>query len=101
MLVSASNLDLTEPVELTLDLRGGRLADLAGRVLTADRVDTSNDVDRPDAVAPQPLEVVVDGGVVRRGRSRALLRHRPRDPDLIVVVSTRGVRAAPAARPRH
>ena len=65
VLVSASNLDLTEPVELTLDLRGGRLADLTGLVLTADRVDTSNDVDRPDAVAPQPLEVVVDGGVVR------------------------------------
>jgi alpha-N-arabinofuranosidase len=65
VLVSASNLDLTASVELALDLRGGRLADLTGLVLTADRVDTSNDVDRPDAVAPQPLEVVVDGGVVR------------------------------------
>ena len=65
VLVSASNLELTEPVELTLDLRGGRLTDLIGRVLTADRVDTFNDVDRPDAVTPQPFDVVVDGDVIR------------------------------------
>ena len=38
---------------------GGRL------VLTADRVDTFNDADRLDAVAPRPLDVVVDAGLVR------------------------------------
>jgi alpha-N-arabinofuranosidase len=65
VLVSASNLDLAEPVELTLDLRGGRLADVTGLVLTADRVDTFNDADRLDAVAPRPLDVVADGGLVR------------------------------------
>ena len=47
VLVSASNLELTEPVELTLDLRGGRLTDLSGRILTADRVGTFNDAERP------------------------------------------------------
>ena len=65
VLVSASNLDLAEPVELTLDLRGGRLADVTGLVLSADRVDTFNDANRLDAVAPRPLDVVVDAGLVR------------------------------------
>jgi alpha-L-arabinofuranosidase len=65
VLVSASNLDLAEPVELTLDLRGGHLAEPSGQVLTADRVDTFNAADRPDAVTPQPLDVVVDGDAVR------------------------------------
>jgi alpha-N-arabinofuranosidase len=65
VLISASNLDLTEPVELTLDLRGGRLTDPAGLVLTADRVETFNDADRPDAVEPQPFDVTTTGDVLR------------------------------------
>jgi alpha-N-arabinofuranosidase len=64
-LVSISNLDLAGSVELTLDLRGGRLTDPSALVLTADRVDTCNDVDHRESVAPQPLELVVDGDVVR------------------------------------
>jgi alpha-N-arabinofuranosidase len=65
VLISASNLELTESVELALDLRGGRLGDVEGRVLSADRVDTFNDADRPEAVFPQPHDVVVDGDLVR------------------------------------
>jgi alpha-L-arabinofuranosidase len=65
VLVSASNLDLTEPVELTLDLWGGRFAEPTGRILTADRVDTYNDAGRPDAVTPQRLDVMADGDLVR------------------------------------
>ncbi len=64
-LVSISNLDLAGSVELTLDLRGDRLTDPSALVLTADRVDTCNDVDHRESVAPQPLELVVDGDVVR------------------------------------
>ena len=65
VLVSASNLELSEPVELTMDLRGGRLGDLTGLVLTADRVDTCNDTERPDAVTPQPLDLLAEGDLVR------------------------------------
>jgi alpha-N-arabinofuranosidase len=65
VLVSASNLELSEPVELTMDLRGGRLGDLTGLVLTADRVDTCTDTERPDAVTPQPLDLLAEGDLVR------------------------------------
>jgi alpha-N-arabinofuranosidase len=65
VLVSASNLHLTEPVDLTLDLRGGQLTELTGLVLTAEAVDTWNDVDRPDAVAPRPLDVRAPGDSAR------------------------------------
>jgi alpha-L-arabinofuranosidase len=65
VLVSASNLDLTEPVELTLDLRGGQLADVSGLVLTADRVETYNDADHSDAVAPRPLDVTTDADLLQ------------------------------------
>ena len=65
VLVSASHLELDEPLELTLDLRGHELTHVTGLVLTSDRVDTFNDADRLNAVAPRPLDVVVDGGLVR------------------------------------
>lgn len=64
VLVSASNLDLLEPVQLT-DLRGGRLLDPSATVLTADRVDTWNDGEHPDAVAPRPHEVTATAGALR------------------------------------
>ena len=48
-----------------MDLRGGRLGDLTGLVLTADRVDTCNDTERPDAVTPQPLDLLAEGDLVR------------------------------------
>ena len=65
VLISASNLDLTEAVELVVDLRGGRLSDPAGQVLTADRADTWNDAEQPDRVAPRELPVIMDGGALR------------------------------------
>jgi len=65
VLVSATNLDLTDSVELTLELRGGRLGESSGLVLTAGAVDTWNDADHPDRVTPQPLSVADEGGVLR------------------------------------
>src|SRR5690606_9123837 len=62
-LVSLSNLHLTEPVEVTLDLRGRAVAEVSGRLLTAPEVAAHNTSGRPDAVAPAAFEVgaVTDG----------------------------------------
>ena len=54
LLVSLANLDAEAPAELTLDLRGGRVGAPTTRLLTADRLQAHNTVERPDAVAPRP-----------------------------------------------
>ncbi|MGP4114733.1 alpha-N-arabinofuranosidase [Streptomyces sp. 4N509B] len=54
LLVSLSNLDAEAPAEVTLDLRGGAVGAPTARVLTAERLQTHNTAENPDAVAPRP-----------------------------------------------
>ncbi|WP_307858692.1 alpha-N-arabinofuranosidase [Clavibacter michiganensis] len=56
VLVSLTNVDLDEPQEVVVSFRGGRAADVAGRILTADRPDAHNRPGDADAVHPVPLE---------------------------------------------
>ncbi|MEV0632174.1 alpha-N-arabinofuranosidase [Nonomuraea wenchangensis] len=56
-LFSLSNLDADEPAEVELDLRGGALAEVSARILTAGRLQDHNTPDAPEAVAPRPYEV--------------------------------------------
>ncbi len=62
-LVSLSNLHLTEPTTVQLDLRGRSVAGVSGRLLAADDVTAHNVPGRTDAVAPRDLDLgdVVDG----------------------------------------
>jgi alpha-L-arabinofuranosidase len=53
--LSMTNLDITRPREIAVDLRGGRITDVRGRVLTASALNAHNTFDRPDRVVPQPF----------------------------------------------
>ena len=63
-LVSLSNLHLTEPTEVTLDLRGRDVASVSGRVLASDDVTAHNATETPNAVTPQELTL----GAIEDGR---------------------------------
>ncbi|WP_460545476.1 alpha-N-arabinofuranosidase [Glycomyces halotolerans] len=53
MLVSLSNLDAEQAVEVDLDLRGGSVGHVASRILTAEALQAHNSPDEPDAIAPR------------------------------------------------
>jgi alpha-N-arabinofuranosidase len=55
-LVSLSNLDAEAALDIVLDLRGGSVREVAGRLLTASKPQAHNTVANPDAVAPVPLK---------------------------------------------
>ena len=63
-LISVSNLDLDAEAHLQLDLRGLAVAEVSGRLLTADEPQHHNTDQAPTAVAPVPLEVTLADGVV-------------------------------------
>jgi alpha-N-arabinofuranosidase len=56
VLVSVSNVDLEEPLEIELAFRGGAVDDVVGRILTADRPDAHNRPGDADAVSPVPFD---------------------------------------------
>ncbi|MEU8108832.1 alpha-L-arabinofuranosidase C-terminal domain-containing protein [Nonomuraea muscovyensis] len=58
VLVSMSNLDAGEAVDVELDLRGGAVTDVHARILTADRPQAHNTPETPDAVAPRTHQQV-------------------------------------------
>jgi alpha-N-arabinofuranosidase len=53
--LSMTNLDIASPREVMVDLRGGRITKVCGRVLTASALNAHNTFDRPDQVTPQPF----------------------------------------------
>jgi alpha-N-arabinofuranosidase len=59
-LVSLSNIDAESSLEVVLDLHGGQVSDLAGRLLAADTAAAHNTPATPEAVAPRPIEVQAD-----------------------------------------
>lgn len=56
VLVSLTNVDLDEPLDVELVFRGGSARGATGRLLTADRPDAHNRPGAADAVSPTPLE---------------------------------------------
>ncbi|WP_308471771.1 alpha-L-arabinofuranosidase C-terminal domain-containing protein [Rathayibacter sp. AY1D2] len=56
VLVSLTNVDLEEPLEVSLDFRGGTVTGATGRLLTADRPDAHNRPGAADEVSPVALE---------------------------------------------
>jgi alpha-L-arabinofuranosidase len=62
-LVSLTNLDADEPVEIALDLRGSAVGAPTGRLLSAPSLGAHNTPASPDEVHPEPLqEVRVEDG---------------------------------------
>jgi alpha-L-arabinofuranosidase len=59
-LVSLSNIDAESSLDVVLDLRGGRVSELTGRLLAAGTATAHNTPEAPDAVAPRPFEVRAD-----------------------------------------
>ncbi len=65
MLLSVSNLDAERDLVVEIDLRGGTVGPVSGRMLTADVLQRHNTAVEPDAVAPRPFEGVkaIDTGL--------------------------------------
>ncbi|RRR98440.1 alpha-N-arabinofuranosidase [Glycomyces terrestris] len=70
LLVSLSNLDADEAVDVSIDLRGGSVAGLESEILTAGALHAHNTPEQPEAVAPRAH----DGARIEGGR---LLVHLP------------------------
>lgn len=64
-LVSLTHLGLDEPLAIELDLRGRAAHVTRARVLTGADAAAHNTPERPDAVAPVPLQASVAGGTLR------------------------------------
>jgi alpha-L-arabinofuranosidase len=62
--VSLCNLDAEEKAEASIEIRGlDKAPSVArGRILSGDKMDSRNDFDHPDAVAPKAYEARIEGG---------------------------------------
>ena len=82
--VSMTNADPNRPRTVEASVRGGAVARVSGRVLTASAMTAHNTFDDPDAVAPVPFTgASVDGGtltVVLPPKSVVTLRLDPANP---------------------
>jgi alpha-N-arabinofuranosidase len=63
--LTAVNNSLTDPLETTIQLRGGTAKEARGRVLTASDIHAHNDFANPDAVKPTSLAVEAAGASLR------------------------------------
>lgn len=62
--LALTNLDANQASHITIRVPGVVAASAKGQSLTADRVDTINSFERPDAVVPRPLAVGIHAGVL-------------------------------------
>ncbi len=64
-LISLSNLDADQPIDVDLDLRGRGIAGTTARILTADTLQAHNSPEQPDSVAVRGFDgvSVTDGGL--------------------------------------
>jgi alpha-N-arabinofuranosidase len=62
LLVSLSNLDADEAVDVDLDLRGGNVGEVTARLLTSPTLQSHNTPDAPGAVAPRAHDGVTATG---------------------------------------
>ncbi|GAB3649232.1 alpha-N-arabinofuranosidase [Glycomyces tarimensis] len=65
LLVSLSNLDADEAADVDIDLRGGSVADVTARLLTAGALQDHNTPETPEAVAPRAHEAEAADGRLR------------------------------------
>jgi alpha-N-arabinofuranosidase len=66
--LSLCNLDPNREQDVRCSIQDASLSEWSGRVLTADRMDSYNDFERPDAVTPRPFDEVrptADGWTIR------------------------------------
>ena len=56
-LVTFTNLDLENPAEVAIELRGGCAVKACARTLTSEVMDEHNTFDEPDRLTPQNLDV--------------------------------------------
>lgn len=52
-LLSVTNLDPEKDKDISIDLRGAAIKKIQGRILTADKLNSHNNFDKPNAVTPQ------------------------------------------------
>jgi alpha-L-arabinofuranosidase len=65
LLVSVTNLDPSQPAGIDVNVTGAQLKSVAAQTLTADKVDSINTFEAPDAVAPKQLAATLDSGRLR------------------------------------
>lgn len=56
--ISVCNLDPNKPAELVCEIRGAKVKNVSGQVLTAPAMNTHNTFDNPDAIRPSVFEAV-------------------------------------------
>ena len=62
--LSLTNLDPTQPLEVDASMLGFKAKSATGQVLTAPKIDSVNDFDHPDAVAPKPFAATTKNGAL-------------------------------------
>ena len=63
--LSLTNLDPTQPLEVDAAALGFKAGAARGQTLTAPKIDSDNDFDHPDTVAPRPISVRLDKGTLK------------------------------------
>jgi alpha-N-arabinofuranosidase len=64
--VSLVNVDPNKPAEVEFKIQGFKAKFVAGRVLTAPKMDSENTYDKPDSVAPAKFSAVkISGGIAK------------------------------------
>ncbi|GAB2556961.1 alpha-N-arabinofuranosidase [Gracilibacillus alcaliphilus] len=56
--ITLCNMDKREAADMVIDLRGEEVSDVAGRIITADKLDAHNTFDNPDQVKPVTFDQV-------------------------------------------
>jgi alpha-N-arabinofuranosidase len=62
LILALTNVDPTRPLQLDTTLAGATIRSATAETLTGERVDSINTFAAPQAVAPRPLQVGVEGG---------------------------------------
>ncbi len=65
LLLSVTNLDPSAPADIDVAMDGATMKSVAAQTLTADKVDSINTFESPQAVAPRPLEATLQAGRLR------------------------------------
>jgi alpha-N-arabinofuranosidase len=50
--ISLVNIDANKPQDVTIDMRGGKLSSVSGRILTSDKIQDFNSFDQPNKIKP-------------------------------------------------
>jgi alpha-N-arabinofuranosidase len=64
--ISLVNIDASKVQDVTIDMRGGKLSNVTGRILTSGKIQDHNTFEQPDKIKPGPFkDASLSGGVLK------------------------------------